>query len=102
MHLNIAGIFRWDPDVICDGPRGAHPAEARAQWLVRNRSLSPESARQQIMAEFPHNFKRLREEEGQEGAQEQQRKDFFPQLSASATNMRAVAFSKYGNSDMLE
>jgi hypothetical protein len=47
-----AGAKLWNPNSMC----GEHSAEARAQWLVTNESLSYERARLQVQCEFPEVF----------------------------------------------
>lgn len=42
----------WPRVVVCDGI----PAEERAEWLVKNNSMTRDAAKLQVMREFPNHF----------------------------------------------
>ena len=50
--LEPSPAIAWRPDAMCDG----HTAEARAQWLIANQSLSISDARTTVMSEFTEVF----------------------------------------------
>jgi hypothetical protein len=43
----------WEPEAMCGGV----PAKNRAQWLIDNKKMSQEAAREQVMGEFSDQFK---------------------------------------------
>merc|ERR1712232_1448084 len=43
----------WNPNAMCDGKR----AQDRADWLVQNRRLDMYAAQNQVMREFPAQFR---------------------------------------------
>jgi pimeloyl-ACP methyl ester carboxylesterase len=45
-------LSRWDGDAMCEGFK----ASGRAYWLHKNRNLTPEAAKLQVMREYPEVF----------------------------------------------
>lgn len=46
----------WNPEVQCTGEGGTHSSATRAQWLIENRGVAMETARELVMMEYPGNF----------------------------------------------